>query len=71
MTCEDLWPEPLRDAAPYRGRDLTELAADVDALLAACGGNTATTSTGGGGSAASSANTAPAIAGVYSLLESP
>lgn len=34
---EALWPQPLREAAPYRGRDLTDLAADVDALLAACG----------------------------------
>lgn len=37
VTWEDLWPEPLREAAPYRGQTLTDLAADVDTLLAACG----------------------------------
>ncbi len=31
------WPAPLREAAPYNGRMLADLAADVDALLAACG----------------------------------
>lgn len=37
VSWEDLWPEPLREATPYRGRTLVDLAADVDALLAACG----------------------------------